>query len=42
MKCRLCQKGSVDLHLDFGEQPIIHDLLDNPKQPYRTFPFKVG
>lgn len=42
MKCRLCQSGSVDLHLDFGKQPIIHDLLDRPDQPYRTFPFNVG
>lgn len=42
MKCRLCLSGSVDLHLDFGMQPIIHDLLDSPDQPYRTFPFKVG
>jgi SAM-dependent methyltransferase len=42
MKCRLCLSGTVDLHLDFGKQPIIHDLLDKPTQPYRTFPFKVG
>lgn len=42
MKCRLCRLGSVDLHFDFGKQPIIHDLLDRPDQPYRTFPFNVG
>jgi 2-polyprenyl-3-methyl-5-hydroxy-6-metoxy-1,4-benzoquinol methylase len=42
MKCRLCQKGIVDLMFDFGNQPIIHRLLNEPDQSYRTFPFKVG
>ena len=42
MKCRLCRLGSVDLHLDFGKQPIVHDLLDRSDQSYRTFPFNVG
>jgi 2-polyprenyl-3-methyl-5-hydroxy-6-metoxy-1,4-benzoquinol methylase len=42
MKCRLCQSGSVDLHLDFGRQPIVHHLMDRLDQPYQTFPFNVG
>lgn len=42
MKCRLCEVGSIDLHFDFGRQPVVHALLTTPKQPYRSFPFKVG
>jgi 2-polyprenyl-3-methyl-5-hydroxy-6-metoxy-1,4-benzoquinol methylase len=42
MKCRLCRSKSVELHFDFGDQPIVHCLLDSPAQPQRNFPFKVG
>ena len=42
MNCRLCQKGIVDLLFDFGAQPIVHRLLSNFEQTYRTFPFRVG
>ena len=42
VNCRLCQIGSVELHFDFGKQPIVHRLLEEPLQPYDSFPFRVG
>ena len=42
MTCRLCSEDSVELHFDFGEQPIVNHLIDSEDQPYKKHPFKVG
>ncbi len=42
MNCRLCEKASVELFFDFGQQPIIHQLLEHSTEKYDTFPFRVG
>lgn len=42
MTCRLCSADAVEIHFDFGDQPIVHHLIDSPDQAYAKHPFKVG
>lgn len=42
MKCRLCGNDSVELLIDFGEQPIVHNLLKSADEQYETYPFELG
>ena len=41
-ECRLCHKQEVELLIDFGKQPIVHNMLDSPNLPYEKYPFKLG
>ena len=40
--CRLCEKNSVDSAIDFGNQPIIHNLSKTPNEGYESYSFKLG
>ena len=41
-ECRLCHKQKVELLIDFGKQPIVHNFLETPNQFYEKFPFTLG
>lgn len=40
-KCRLCQSERTSLAFDFGNQPIVHRLLESRHENYAKFPFKL-
>jgi hypothetical protein len=40
--CRLCQKSSVDVLLDFSEQPICNRFLRDPNESEYTHPLAIG
>ncbi len=42
MICRLCEKNDVRQIIDFGRQPIVHNLLRNPDDSYKLYPFRLG
>lgn len=42
LECRLCSYGTLEKHLDFGNQPIVHHLLNSNEENAPTFPFQVG
>ena len=41
-ECRLCHKQEVELLIDFGKQPIVHNLLEAQNLSYEKYPFKLG
>ena len=42
MHCRLCHKPCVIELLDFGPQPIVHNLMRQKNEPYPQFDFCLG
>jgi 2-polyprenyl-3-methyl-5-hydroxy-6-metoxy-1,4-benzoquinol methylase len=42
IECRLCHKQEVEPLIDFGKQPIVHNLLDAPNLTYKKYSFKLG
>jgi len=42
MICRLCENDTVELLIDFGEQPIVHNLLKTCDEKYSKYPFRLG
>lgn len=42
MICRLCEKNDVRQIIDFGRQPIVHNLLRNPEDACDLYPFRLG
>ena len=42
MTCRICEKESVDLLIDFGMQPIVHAYLKSSDEKYPLYPCKLG
>jgi 2-polyprenyl-3-methyl-5-hydroxy-6-metoxy-1,4-benzoquinol methylase len=42
MICRLCEHDHVDLLIDFGQQPIVHNLLNSSDQDYVKYGFQLG
>lgn len=41
MRCRLCDSDALEIHFDFGPQPIAHHLTDGPFMGER-YPFRVA
>ena len=42
MICRLCEHDYVDLLIDFGQQPIVHNFLNSSDQDYLKYSFQLG
>jgi len=42
MICRLCEHDHVDVLIDFGQQPIVHNLLSSSHENYLKYPFQLG
>lgn len=40
--CRLCKNENIELLIDFGMQPIVHNLKKDCKQEEGKFPFQIG
>ena len=40
--CRLCKKNTVDSAIDFGRQPIVHNLSKAPNKGYENYSFELG
>lgn len=42
MICRLCQHEEVNVLIDFGQKPIVHNLLASTSNTYSKYPFRLG
>ena len=42
MNCRVCESNSYKKLIDFGNQPVVHHLLDNKNQKYEKYPFQLN
>ena len=42
MHCRICENNTVELLIDFGMQPIIHQLSENKDKLHSNYPFRLG
>ncbi|MEO1122854.1 MAG: class I SAM-dependent methyltransferase [Cyanobacteria bacterium J06639_16] len=42
MVCRLCGYDTVEILIDFGSQPIVHNLLKAPEDQAKRYPFRLG
>ena len=42
LTCRLCGSSTVELLIDFGEQPIVHHLKRSAEEPVKGYPFTLG
>lgn len=42
MPCRLCKHDSVSVLIDFGQHPIVHNLLQSPNESVDQYPFRLG
>lgn len=40
--CRLCGRNSVNSAIDFGSQPIVHNLSKAPNESYESYSFQLG
>ena len=40
--CRVCEEAAVESLIDFGERPIVNDLLKSKGEKYSIYPFKLG
>jgi len=40
--CRLCHHDSLELTIDFGMQPIVHNLMRSPDEATALYPFKLA
>ena len=41
-QCRLCDYPNLETAFDFGQQPIVHHLLDDVSAKFETFPFTIA
>lgn len=42
MICRLCERDSVELLIDFGMHPIVHGYIKTLDEKYTRYPFRLG
>ncbi len=42
MICRICEKDTLELMIDFGMHPIVHNLMKTPDDAYKKYPFRLG
>ena len=40
--CRICEGNTVETLIDFGDQPIVNNLLCSHDEKYSTYPFRLG
>jgi SAM-dependent methyltransferase len=40
--CRLCNSINLESAFDFGQQPVVHHLLDEPTAEFKTFHFFIA
>ena len=42
LNCRLCTSLNINSVIDFGQQPIVHNLLQNKDELYEQYSFNLG
>ena len=42
MNCRVCNKDTMELLIDFGSNPIVHQLNKSLEQKNENYPFRLG